>query len=562
LFCDGHELCDDGLCVTSVLPCPENESCDEEFDACFGGEGEGEGEVSEGEGEPDRAGASDEALFVSGSGLFSCSNSPSSGIGFLALLFPILLVFGKRSKTIAMSVMLMAATAVNAEGLNRITGPVSSVDTPQAASADTLPELTLQTSAGLDYSHAPVVLRDSDFAKRVNLVEHQFSGRINAAFGLADFVQLDLSLPASLAFGPGFDLGDVPAVGLQDMMGGVRVRLTERDSPVRAAFSLRGSLPTSLVSSNGFPLLGESLPTVSPGVLLSTGGEAASVMLDTSYTLRAPKAVADLQIGHTVNASLGGQVRLIDDHLWAIADVGGSFSVNHLFSNRLFLPLEATVGLRGRNGPIFGTASVGSGLMPDVGTPDVRALATVGFDFDFAPKKVTPAVTPVAEPAPPPPAPLDSDGDGILDGSDACPEDPEDFDGFEDADGCPETEKVVVGPDSIVILEPIYFFFDSDRIRPESFDVLEDVVTALKEHPEIRLLSVEGHTSSEGSTSYNQRLSAKRAAAVVAFLAKAGVAAERLSSLGHGESKPVAPNTTRAGRERNRRVEFLILEKQ
>jgi outer membrane protein OmpA-like peptidoglycan-associated protein len=475
---------------------------------------------------------------------------------------PALLISQKRRALVATLVIGLFSFSASAEGLNRVGGPTSFNDSPQASSADLLPNLTLQTGLNLDYSHAPLVLRDVAFIKHSDLVEHQFSSSINAAMGFRDVVQLDLALPISVATGQGLNLDGTPSAGLQDMTAGVRLRLTDSKAPLRTALSLKGTMPTSLLSFNGMPTFGEVFPTLTPGVLLTAGNELASVTLNTGYTIRIPKNVADLQMGHTVNAAVGGQLCLLKDSLWLVGDVGTSLSAQGLFTNRLFMPVEATLGFKGKHGPFYGMVAAGSGLLPDVGTPDVRVLASLGLNFDFATKQKARTTSKLVTEHNPLPPPLDSDGDGILDQDDKCPNDPEDFDGFEDSDGCPEQELVVIESEKIILLSPVYFFFDSDQIKPESFQVLNDVATVLKEHTEIKLLSIEGHASAEGELDYNQALSERRALAIVKFLQKAGVATERLVALGHGENNPAESNKTKAGREKNRRVEFRILEKQ
>jgi len=99
----------------------------------------------------------------------------------------------------------------------------------------------------------------------------------------------------------------------------------------------------------------------------------------------------------------------------------------------------------------------------------------------------------------------------------------------------------------------IFFDTDSDRLRPESTPVLQEMVTTLTEHADLKIL-VEGHTDSQGEVAHNQGLSERRAAAVVQYLTEHGVAASRLSSAGRGESAPVADNATAEGRQENRRV--------
>ncbi|MCA9543207.1 MAG: OmpA family protein [Myxococcales bacterium] len=75
-------------------------------------------------------------------------------------------------------------------------------------------------------------------------------------------------------------------------------------------------------------------------------------------------------------------------------------------------------------------------------------------------------------------------------------------------------------------------------------------------------MRVEGHTDSRGKDEYNRALSDDRAKAVVAYLTSKGVAAERLVSQGFGEDQPIASNETKDGRAQNRRVEFVIVERE
>ena len=80
----------------------------------------------------------------------------------------------------------------------------------------------------------------------------------------------------------------------------------------------------------------------------------------------------------------------------------------------------------------------------------------------------------------------------------------------------------------------------------------------LKAHPEVRRLAVEGHTDSTGRKRSNQALSEGRARAVRDYLLGKGIEAERVEARGLGQSRPVADDRTAAGREKNRRVEFVV----
>jgi OmpA-OmpF porin, OOP family len=103
----------------------------------------------------------------------------------------------------------------------------------------------------------------------------------------------------------------------------------------------------------------------------------------------------------------------------------------------------------------------------------------------------------------------------------------------------------------------ILFDFDKANIRPESAPTLEAIAQLLKEEPGLEIFVV-GHTDSSGALDHNMRLSAARARSVVSALtAKHGIAGTRLGAHGVGPLAPVAPNTTEAGREQNRRVELV-----
>lgn len=106
------------------------------------------------------------------------------------------------------------------------------------------------------------------------------------------------------------------------------------------------------------------------------------------------------------------------------------------------------------------------------------------------------------------------------------------------------------------LIYDLLFDFNRSNLRAESGPVLDRIASLLVEHPDWRL-SVEGHTDNVGGNGYNLRLSEERARATVAALIGRGVAAARLSAVGHGAGMPVADNSTSGGRARNRRVELV-----
>lgn len=124
----------------------------------------------------------------------------------------------------------------------------------------------------------------------------------------------------------------------------------------------------------------------------------------------------------------------------------------------------------------------------------------------------------------------------------------------------PEPPRVELRDNKIVINEKIQFEYDKAKIMEVSFGLLNEVGAIIKKNPHIKKLQVEGHASSEGEADHNRRLSEDRARAVMRYLIDQGVPKERLVARGFGIDRPISDNDTPEGRERNRRVEFNIVE--
>ncbi|MBS1153874.1 MAG: ompA [Myxococcaceae bacterium] len=155
----------------------------------------------------------------------------------------------------------------------------------------------------------------------------------------------------------------------------------------------------------------------------------------------------------------------------------------------------------------------------------------------------------------------DNDKDGIVDGKDKCPLEPETFNGVDDEDGCPEKEtKVYVTREKIVITEKIFFEFNKAKILPASDPLLDNVAQVLNKFPQVKKIRIEGHTDDIGTDAQNQTLSEKRAKAVYDAMVKRKVDATRLESKGYGKSQPLVKENTDAAREKNRRVEFIVVD--
>jgi OOP family OmpA-OmpF porin len=119
--------------------------------------------------------------------------------------------------------------------------------------------------------------------------------------------------------------------------------------------------------------------------------------------------------------------------------------------------------------------------------------------------------------------------------------------------------KTEVTQEQIKLREKVEFETDSAVLLPSSRPVLDEVVSVMKDHPELEHVRVAGHTDSTASPDHNMKLSDERAASVKQYLVDHGIAAERLASKGYGETRPIADNNTDEGRALNRRVEIHIL---
>lgn len=185
-------------------------------------------------------------------------------------------------------------------------------------------------------------------------------------------------------------------------------------------------------------------------------------------------------------------------------------------------------------------------------------LVTGGLTYAFGERRRAPVAQakPVAAPvpAPPPVAPAppavdgDDDGDGVLNSRDRCPETR--AGAVVDLNGCEADTKID--------LPGVNFEFDSAKLTTASLAILNEAAALLNHHKQVKV-EVAGHTDSKGRAEYNQSLSEKRAKAVRDYLIGKGVSADRLTSNGYGETRPVATNDTDAGRARNRRTELTII---
>lgn len=338
----------------------------------------------------------------------------------------------------------------------------------------------------------------------------------------------------------------------------------------RARYAIGLAVPITLPTGSAEALRGDGVVTAEPKLLLGMRGGRFGVTANAGIRLRP----GDQPLGHEL--TFGGAAQFAVFSHKDIVDLvlegtGGAFLDPDLTSIAK-VPLELIAGAVVKPSPDWEIyLGGGPGLTDGVGAANYRLVAGVRF---------TPRPTSSYS---------DRDNDGIPDFSDRCPEQPEDHDGFQDDDGCPETDNDRDGipddedecpdeaedpgggardgcPDGeayyrenrIDIRGKVQFETGSAKLKPKSERLLDRVAVILREHPEIHHVRVEGHTDEVGPAMTNLQLSERRADTVRDALVKRGIPSSRLSIRGYGESRPIAPNKTRAGRAKNRRVEFII----
>jgi OOP family OmpA-OmpF porin len=172
-------------------------------------------------------------------------------------------------------------------------------------------------------------------------------------------------------------------------------------------------------------------------------------------------------------------------------------------------------------------------------------IYTVGLTFYFGgekQKEVTPIKAQEATPIKERKLAVvqDSDGDGVPD----------------DRDQCPRTPKgATVNEVGCWVCKGLEFDFDKWNIKPQYFPILNEAIDCMNQHPNINV-EIQGHTCDTGTAEYNQGLSEKRANEVMYYLITRGIAQERLTAIGYGLTRPIADNTTKEGRAKNRRVQL------
>ncbi|QRK11261.1 OmpA family protein [Archangium violaceum] len=405
--------------------------------------------------------------------------------------------------------------------------------------------------ASLDYASNPLGfldVRQDDFVYQV--VAHQVTVDLMGSLSLWNRFELGVALPITYqssergaAITPAFAEG-VSGAGVGDLRLVPKAHLYSR-----GALHLGLALPVLLPTAGGQGFRGGAGVAVRPQVVGEWApASGVRVVANLGAQVRDELRLFNLRAGTELSLSVGARVP-VGERLAVQAQVAGALG---LARGSTEAPLEvlASVQYRVRDG-LLAHVGGGPGLTRGYGTPGFRLFAGIDWTQPGERARLSRPLPPPAPLAmtPAPVAPL------------APSSRPEDLLVTKVQNDCRDVagSKARLGSTSIVVDE-VYFDTAKDVILLESFDTLKQVAAVLKAHPEIHLLRVEGHTDDQGDDASNRDLSQRRADNVRAFLINEGIAANRLESVGYGETRPVDTNKTAKGRENNRRVEFNILK--
>jgi outer membrane protein OmpA-like peptidoglycan-associated protein len=406
------------------------------------------------------------------------------------------------------------AQALNVQLLRPSTGHVRGY---QVFTSETLPKYHLALGLNFNLANHPLELTPAGSTSRLSGVVDQFvTADFLISYGLLDWLTLNLDMPVNLyhniapTFIPSRDQGGGDP---GDLMINAKIRIfdAEKTGPhLGLAVVPFITVPTGEEEI----FFGDSSLTGGAVIVGDAQIKSNRIYLNVGARFREEETIEGLVVNEEFVYGAGFQRPLVKNWgLDIIAELFGSTKFGKFATEDITSPLEGLVVLQKKwleNRRLITHLGGGVGLTNGYGLPNFRALLSVAYAWNL---KKEEEARPVA-------APL---------------------------------------PEVIDVKGKINFEYDRAVIKPESYPLLDDVAVTLKKHTEFKHIRIEGHTDSRGSEAYNQKLSEKRAEALKTYLVGKGIEADRLSTIGYGESQPIADNKTDAGRAENRRSVFRIV---
>ena len=296
---------------------------------------------------------------------------------------------------------------------------------------DVLPHLAPGALLLLDYANDPLVYELSGSKQQERVVSQHLQLHAAVALGLWDRLVVFGQLPVHLLMsGPDRPMAPVPSAdgaGLGDLaLGGRLCVIGERDSVFALSAELIARLPTAELARSSQSYSGDAIGSYEPALIAELRMGQLALRARAAARLRKRSEVGNLALEHELVYGVGARYRVLEA-LHAHAELYGSTFLDDPWQ-RVHAPLELLLGLKAvLNAWNIGLAA-GPGLSHGFGAPDVRIVGMAGY----APPPR--AITPVA-------VVLDRDHDGLPDPKDVCVLEPEDRDGVDDADGCPDPDN-------------------------------------------------------------------------------------------------------------------------
>jgi uncharacterized repeat protein (TIGR01451 family)/MYXO-CTERM domain-containing protein len=414
----------------------------------------------------------------------------------------------------------------------------------------------------VNYANNPLVLYDSQDQRVAGAVSRQAAVHLLGSLGLWDFLELGVDLPIVVhQAGEAMPAAAAPQIAHAAGLGDLRLlpkaqllklRAEGLGATVTAAALVELFLPTGNQEGlrGGDPRIG---PRLAVDASFSRGQRIGT---NVGYLQRTPRQFGDLHVGGGMGWSVYGETP-VAERVALVAEMFGRLGTG---AQSRHAHLE---GLAGAKAQAFGLnvlGAVGVGFGRAYGTPDWRALVSVQVPMGRRePGRVAPISLAGAELETSPEAPAQPE---TLNPP-SVPEEVAEVSGEVPAPA-PAPAPAAVTFDrklrKLELADSIHFETASAVIAAQSFPLLDEVAALLLAHPEIRSLSIEGHTDDRGGRQYNLNLSRARAASLRDYIIGRGVDPARLEAEGFGLERPVATNATPAGRAKNRRVDFRIAE--
>lgn len=425
---------------------------------------------------------------------------------------------------------------------------------------------TLAAGLTLNYGHNPLVfgLRGpgGEFARTDVVIAHHLLFHVDVAMAFWDRLNVSLTLPVT-ALERGQAVGAVSPIdggALGDPRLGLLFRIYGQPDESPFSLSLGGSLwfPIGASARRAGDGGARVLPRLVAGGLVrrrlrwsASGGFYYRPEAQVAESLLDPRGGAlgpSLQLGaHVAYADLDRRFSIGPELLLHTTVTEGRAFSRDGTSLEVLLGAQHNIARQVQAG-----VAIGLGALRDPGTPDVRLLVRLAY----APMHDQRRPAPPRACPPPPPCPR---CEALLPAPAPAPVPPPP----------PRPEKPCLLP----LLSPIHFDTDKDDpedvrdplLRARNVEVLRDVARQIRERPEVRRLRISGHTDNRGKPAHNKDLSRRRAESILRWLTasdgdRGGIEAARLLAEGFGMERPIAPNASPEGRQRNRRVEFEILD--